>query len=80
MISSFNTKFRRFLQSEEGTSTVSFALWVPVFVGLVVSGLELAAVTVRHTVLESSLDKTVREVRLGTGTIYDHASLKASIC
>ncbi len=80
MISSFNTKFRRFLKSEEGTSTVSFALWVPVFVGLVVSGLELAAVTVRHTVLESSLDKTVREVRLGTGTIYDHASLKASIC
>lgn len=80
MISSANTKLRRFVESEEGTSTVAFVLWIPLFFGLLVSGAELAAVTVRHTVLESSLDKTVREVRLGTGTIYDQSSLKASIC
>ncbi|SEF52141.1 hypothetical protein SAMN04488045_0311 [Thalassococcus halodurans] len=80
MITSFNTNFRRFLKSEEGTSTVAFALWVPLFIGVIISGVELAALTARHTVLESSLDKTVREVRLGTGTIYDHNSLKTSIC
>ena len=71
---------RCFWKSEEGTSVVPFALWMPVFVAVILSGLELSALTVRHTALEKALDETVRDVRLGTGTLYDHASLKTSIC
>ncbi|MHA6324983.1 TadE/TadG family type IV pilus assembly protein [Roseivivax sp. CAU 1753] len=71
---------RHFWQKEDGTSVVPFALWMPVFLTLILSGLELSALTVRHTALEKALDQTVRDVRLGTGTNYDHASLKLSIC
>ena len=71
---------RRFRDSEEGSMVVPFALWLPLFVGIIVSGVELGAVTLRHTTLERALDQTVRDVKLGTGTIYDHASLKAAIC
>ncbi len=72
---------RHFWQNEDGaTQVVPFALWMPVFVATIISGLELSALTVRHTALEQALDQTVRDVRLGTGTIYDHASLKTSIC
>ena len=58
---------------------VPFALWTPVFLGLIVSSIELGTVTIRHTVLERSLDSTVRELKLGTGA-SDHAGIKASIC
>ncbi|SIT16129.1 hypothetical protein SAMN05421759_12344 [Roseivivax lentus] len=72
---------RHFWQNEDGaTQVVPFALWMPVFVATILSGIELSAVTVRHTALERALDETVRDVRLGTGTIYDHNSLKTSIC
>ncbi|MFZ5962144.1 TadE/TadG family type IV pilus assembly protein [Thalassococcus sp. BH17M4-6] len=59
---------------------VPFALWVTLFLGLVISGMEMGTVTLRATVLERALDQTVREIRLGTGTIYDHGSIKTKIC
>lgn len=71
---------RRFRASESGSAVVPFALWTPVFVGVILSGIELSATTMRHTALERALDETVRDVRLGTGTLYNHASLKQSIC
>lgn len=71
---------RRFRDSEDGSAAVPFALWMPVMVGVILSTVELGAVTIRHQALERGLDQTVRDVRLGTGTIYDHASLKQSIC
>ena len=80
MTSFLNKTLRRFRDSEEGSMVVPLALWLPLFVGIIISGIELGAVTLRHTVLERALDETVRDVRLGTGTIYDHTSLKASIC
>lgn len=72
---------RRFRDSEDGsTMLIPFALWTPVLVGVVLSTIELGTVTIRHQALERSLDQSTRDVRLGTGTIYDHASLKQSIC
>lgn len=80
MIRSFNKTLRRFRDTEEGSMVVPFALWLPLFVGLILSGIELGAVTIRHTALERALDETVRDVRLGTGTNYTHDSLKTEIC
>ncbi|MCE0506841.1 MULTISPECIES: TadE/TadG family type IV pilus assembly protein [unclassified Roseivivax] len=71
---------RAFWQREDGTAVVPFALWTPLFVSVILSGVELAVLTARHTSLEQALDQTVRDVRLGTGTLYTHDSLKQSIC
>lgn len=73
-------KLRRFRDSEDGSMVVPFALWAPVLIGVVLSTIELGAVTIRHTALERALDETVRDVRLGTGSIFDHDDLKLSIC
>lgn len=80
MTFSLKKTLRRFRDSEDGSMVVPFALWLPLFVGIIVSGVELGTTTLRHTTLERALDETVRDVKLGTGTVYDHASLKAAIC
>ena len=81
MTRNMHINLRRFWRDEDGAlMIVPFALWLPLFIGIVVSGIELGAITLRHTVLERALDQTVRDIRLGTGTNYDHASIKASIC
>lgn len=72
---------RRFLRDESGSVvTIPFVIWLPVFLGLIVAGMEIGALPVRHTQLERGLDLAVREVRLGTGENIDHDSLKTMIC
>lgn len=70
---------RRFRKSEDGSMLVPFALWMPVFLMLIVSSIELGTVTIRHTVLERSLDMAVRDLRIGTGAAT-HDALKEDIC
>ncbi|KUF09249.1 TadE/TadG family type IV pilus assembly protein [Pseudoponticoccus marisrubri] len=71
---------RRFARSEDGSMVVPFALWMPLFLVLILSSVELGVVTVRSTILERALDGAVREVRLSPSTITDHGSLKQAIC
>ncbi|SFQ12668.1 TadE-like protein [Roseivivax halotolerans] len=80
MMRSLLNPTRGFWRDEDGSSVVPFALWAPVFVAVILSGVELATLTARHTSLEQALDLTVRDVRLGTGTTYTRASLKEAIC
>lgn len=70
---------RRFQADETGTVAPAVALWMPVFLLLIVSSIELGIVTIRHTVLERALDQTVREVKLGIGPTT-HSQMKESIC
>lgn len=80
MISVFKKSLRRFRDNEEGSMVVPFALWTPVFLGLILSSIELGTVTIRHTAMERALDETVRDLRLGNGPSVDHATLKAEVC
>ncbi|MGJ8602710.1 MAG: TadE/TadG family type IV pilus assembly protein [Marivita sp.] len=74
-------KLRRFLRDESGSVVLlPFVLWLPLFLAVIIAGLEIGALSVRHTQLERGLDLTVREVRLGTGENLDHDTLKGMIC
>ncbi|SPF78269.1 TadE/TadG family type IV pilus assembly protein [Pseudoprimorskyibacter insulae] len=75
-----STRLRRFARCEDGSMVIPFALWAPLFMVLMISAVELGLVTIRHSELERALDLTVRDVRLGTGTDWDHKTLKESIC
>ena len=70
---------KRFRTSEDGSVVAPVALWMPVFLMLIISSIELGTVTIRHTVLERALDQTVREVKLGIGPT-SHDQMKESIC
>jgi hypothetical protein len=74
----FKQRLTRFATSETGSMVVPFALWAPVFIGLILSSIELGTVTIRQTALERAMDDTVREIRLGR--LSDHAAIKQSIC
>lgn len=78
MIRNLSKLFKGFAKDEQGSMVVPFALWTPVFLGLILSTIELGTVTIRHTALERALDETVREVRLGT--ISSHDAIKQSVC
>ncbi len=81
MIRKSTQRARSFLRKEDGSAMlVPAALWIPVFATVIVSGVEMGTVTARHTMLEQAMDRTVRDVRLGTGTVYTRESLKQSVC
>lgn len=80
MIGSMKTALRRFGRDEDGSMIVPFALWTPLFVGLLIASVEAGTATMRQTVLDRALDQTVREVKIGTGTLYTADQLKEMIC
>lgn len=80
MIRKLSTALKTFAQREDGTMVVPVALWTPVFLGLILSSVELGAVSVRQTAMERAVDTAVRELRLTTGTAVDPTNLKQTIC
>lgn len=79
MIRYLKSTVRRFRDNEEGSMVVPFALWTPVFLGLIVSSIEMGTVTIRHTAMERGLDTVVRDIKLGHAP-SDQAGLKQAIC
>ncbi|WP_299923791.1 TadE/TadG family type IV pilus assembly protein [uncultured Pelagimonas sp.] len=74
-----NTPFIHFRKDEDGSATIPFVIWVPFVLTLIIASIELGVVTIRHAVLERSLDVAVRDLRLGTGDTSSDG-LKQTIC
>ncbi|MCV2881410.1 TadE/TadG family type IV pilus assembly protein [Actibacterium sp. XHP0104] len=72
--------FRRLVRNREGSATVEFVVFVPVFVFMFVSSFEVAVINIRQGMLDQALDKTVRELRLGTWPNPTPAIIKADLC
>ena len=80
MIASLKWHIARFRGTEDGSMVVPFALWMPVFLMVILSAAELGALTMRQAAMERSLDVTVRDLKLNLNGVSDHESLKKSIC
>lgn len=65
---------------EDGSATVEFVLYFPFLITLLLSGLELGLIQMRHVMLERSLDMAVRDVRLGALDPVTHETLRARVC
>lgn len=72
--------FRRAVRSEEGAATIPFVIFVPFFMTLVISSVELGMLMLRDVMLQRGLDMAVRDLRLGTWSNPTHATLKTRIC
>ncbi|MEO0772402.1 MAG: TadE/TadG family type IV pilus assembly protein [Pseudomonadota bacterium] len=79
-IQSLQAHIQRFAREDSGTASIEFVLVMPIYIGVMVMGVELGLITLRHTLLERGLDIAVREVRLGTGTAPQHDDIKDMIC
>ncbi|MCR8723675.1 TadE/TadG family type IV pilus assembly protein [Frigidibacter sp. ROC022] len=79
MIGLFFRTLRRF-RREEGTATIEFVILFPVFIVLMISGIEAGVLMTRQMMLERGLDLTMRSLRLGTVANPTHDNVKALIC
>ncbi|MGY3437423.1 MULTISPECIES: TadE/TadG family type IV pilus assembly protein [unclassified Marinovum] len=81
MTNRMTQSLRRFAREEAGSvETISFAIWMPLLIFTLLTSLEVGAYTARATMLERSLDQTVRSIRLGTGSAPQHDEIKEMIC
>jgi hypothetical protein len=76
----FRLRVRRAAQEEDGTATIPFVIFMPFFLFLVMSSLEMGMLMIRHVMLERALDMSVRGLRLGIWTPPNHTDLKRTIC
>jgi Flp pilus assembly protein TadG len=72
--------FRRAAKDESGTATIPFVIFLPFFLTLVMSSLEMGLLMVRHVMLERALDLAVRDLRLGIWVPASNVDLKRRIC
>ncbi len=72
---------RRKAQSEDGTATIPFLMFMPLFLMLVTSSVEMGLLMIRHVMLERSLDMAVRDLRLGAwNPPPDATQIKKRVC
>ena len=71
---------RRFLRDEDGNATIDFAFWFSLLFVILVAGVEMAHLNMRHAMLERAVDLSVRDLRLGTGEPPDYDTLRTLIC
>jgi Flp pilus assembly protein TadG len=72
--------WRRFIDDEEGTSTIEFVLTFPTLVIIFCASFESSFFMVRSVSLERSVDLVIRELRLGQLGAIKHSDLKKEIC
>ena len=67
-------------REEDGTATIPFVIFLPFFMTLIVSSLEMGMLTMRHVMLERAVDMSVRDLRLGTWKDPKHEDFKKIVC
>lgn len=70
----------RFWRSEAGAATIPALFWLPIFLGIMFSSVELGVMVLRQTLFERGVDLSVRILRLGIVPMPEHEVLKKSIC
>jgi len=70
----------RFWRRQDGTATIEFALLVPVFLSVLISGVEVGVLTARQTMMERGMEQTMRALRLGHLMPVTLDTLRERIC
>ena len=79
-ISLLRRRLSRSARSEDGTATIPFVLFLPFYMMLVTSSVEMGMLMVRHVMLERGLDLAVRDLRLGVWNPADATEVKRRVC
>ena len=74
------SQIRRFRRDEDGGLTIEFLFFFTFFVFLLVTGVEIAYLNLRHAMLERGVDVVTRDIRLATGAIPSYEEVRDKIC
>lgn len=70
----------RKVRDEEGSSTIPFIMFLPFFMMLILSSLEMGVYLMRQVMLERAVDLSVRDLRLGRWKDPTHDDFKRVVC
>ncbi|WP_282150896.1 TadE/TadG family type IV pilus assembly protein [Ruegeria atlantica] len=74
-------KVVQFKRTEDGSLTVEFAIWFPLYMFFVLGVIEYSLVTIQQAMLDRSMDLVVRDIRLGINLPdSQHDTIKDAIC
>lgn len=71
---------RKFGVSERGAASLEFVLVFPFFLGVFLSGYEVAIMNTRAVLVERAMDIAVRNIRLSSGATLDYQQVLTDIC
>lgn len=74
------TRFSAFLRDDSGEATIEFLLIFPTLFLIFTASFESSMYMARYVMMERSVDKTVRLLRLGSFPNPTHQNLKRAIC
>ncbi len=80
IVAKLRASLARLRKSEAGAASVEFAIVFPFFVGVFVSGFEVAMMNARAVMLERATDVVVRNIRLSSGATLNYDTVLADIC
>lgn len=80
MIAFLRRTFGAFGRHENGGASAEFVVVIPLILGVFMASLESGLIMVRSTLLEQSVDMTMRNLRLGQYPNVDGDLLKSEIC
>ena len=66
--------------SESGAASVEFVIVFPFFLGVFLSGYEVAIMNTRAVMVERAMDIAVRKIRLSSGATLNYDTILADIC
>lgn len=72
--------WRTFLRGEDGAATLPALLWLPFYIMIAISSVEMGVLIVKQTLFDRGVDLSVRILRLGISSMPTHDGLKKSIC
>ena len=79
-ISRISRTARRLRRNTAGAAAVEFALVIPVFLGLLFTSFEAGWLMLQSIMLDRAVDKTIRDLRIGTLPNPSQASVRSTIC
>ena len=71
---------RRFWRNQDGSPSVEFVLWFPVYLMVMFGSVEAGLMAMRTAMFHHSVDLVVRDLRLGNIVNPTHDDLKTRIC
>lgn len=80
MLRRIRNQIRRIVRSEKGTATIEFVICVPVIMAIFMASIESGLFMTRFILMEQSVDKVMRNLRLGQYPDPTVAFLKSEIC
>ncbi|SIS72989.1 TadE/TadG family type IV pilus assembly protein [Phaeovulum vinaykumarii] len=73
-------RLRRFLRREDGAVTIPAIIFIPFFLMIMFSSIELSFLSIRHMLLERAVDDVARVLRLGIAPLPPLQDLKRTLC